>query len=536
MNAAANVDFDVMIVGSGPAGVSAAFPLLEAGLRVLMVDGGHGATLAPPAGQLLDLRCHDADQWRWMAGRDFHSLRQAEAVSPKLRVPTHATVFEGFLEANRITADDFLATGSLAPGGLSNVWGCGVACLDDDELAAFPFAPTELRASYATVAQRMGVSGGRDDDLSGFFGLDAWSQPAVPIDELQGGLLARYSDHRNAMHRNGFCLGRARVAVITEPVADRKACDRSGTCLWGCSRRALYSATEDLRLLGRYPGFNYRSGFLVERVRNDGSAVVAEGRDSNGHCMARARRLLLAAGTLASTRLALEAINHRAPVSMQSCPTAAFMLWLPRHLGRAHGAAFGLGQLAFALDLGEGTTGFGSLFSTTGIPVTEFARQMPFGKRYGIDLLEPLLTSCVVGNVFLPGALTDVTLGLDAHDGLAVRGKYRQEVDSLMRQAQRRLRASFRRLGAVMIPTSFKVGRPGSDIHYAASLPMRAHPRPGETGHNGELVGASVGAMGIHVVDGASLSNLTAKSHTLTIMANADRIARNVAQTLVATR
>lgn len=528
MSQPSKVDFDAMIVGSGPAGVTAAFPLLEAGLRVLMVDGGQGAALAPPAGQFLDLRLHDEQQWRWMVGQGFHAIRQADAISPKLRVPTHAGVFKGFLEANRITADGFLATGSLAPGGLSNAWGCGVACLDDDELAAFPFAPAELRASYRTVAQRIGVSGGRNDDLSDFFGLDDWSQPAVPIDELQGGMLERYSNSRQALLQNGFRLGRARVAVITEPVADRKACDQSGTCLWGCSRRAIYSATEDLRQLGQYPGFNYRPGFLVERVSNEGTAIVAEGRESNGPCIARARRLLLAAGTLASTRLALQAINHRAPVSMQSSPTAAFMLWLPRHLGRTPDAAFGLGQLAFALRLDDRTSGFGSLFSTTGIPVTEFARQMLFGKRYGIDLLQPLLSSCLVGNLFLPGALTDVALSLDAQDGLSVKGSYREEVESLMRLAQGRLRASFRRLGAMLIPTSFKPGRPGSDIHYAASLPMRSHPAPGETDPIGELAGTT----GIHVVDGASLSALTAKSHTLTIMANADRIARIVAQTL----
>ena len=35
-----SVDFDIIIVGSGPAGISAAFPLVESGLNVLMVDGG----------------------------------------------------------------------------------------------------------------------------------------------------------------------------------------------------------------------------------------------------------------------------------------------------------------------------------------------------------------------------------------------------------------------------------------------------------------------------------------------------------------
>ena len=522
------VDFDVIIVGSGPAGVSAAFPLVDAGLRVLMVDGGRDAQVVMPAGQFLDARRHEADQWGWMVGRDFHALRQVDAVSPKLRVPTHAGVFEGFEAANQVVANDFVAVGSLAPGGLSNAWGCGVACLTDEELAAYPVTPAEMRTSYSAVATRIGVSGGREDDLSDFFGLDDWSQEPVPIDEIQGDMLTRYSVCRERLHQNGFRLGRARVAVLTEPMANRQACDRSGSCLWGCKRRALYSATEDLRLLQGRPGFFYRPGFVVGRIVAEDATVAVEGKGLDGAGVIRARRVLLAAGTLASTRLALQAINHSGPVSMQSCPTAAFMLWLPRYLGRAHDAAFGLGQLSFSLKLADGTLGFGSLFNTTGIPVTEFARHMPFGNRHGLDLLEPLLTSCVVGNLFLPGAMTNVSLRLDADDKLVVRGTYRDEVPALMREAHRRLDASFRRLGAVLMPASFKVGRPGSDIHYAASLPMRAEPVRGQTGCHGELAGA----VGVHVVDGASLSSLPAKSHTLTIMANADRIARHLARTL----
>lgn len=523
------VDFDVIIVGSGPAGVSAAFPLVNAGLRVLMVDGGNGTRLAPPAGQFLDIRRHDATQWGWMIGRDFHALRQADAVSPKLRVPTHAAVFEGFGAANRIVADDFVAVGSLAPGGLSNAWGCGVACLTDDELASFPVRPSEMRTSYGAVARRIGVSGGCNDDLSEFFGLDEWSDPPVPIDQVQGSLLACYLGRSQALRQSGFSLGRARVAVLTKPMADRRACDRSGNCLWGCERRALYSATDDLQLLRSQPGFHYRPGFVVERVVANSDSVAIVGLGTEGVGMLQARRILLAAGTLASTRLALQAIDHRVPVPMQSCPTAAFMLWLPRHLGRHQDAAFGLGQLSYSLNLADRAVGFGSLFNPMGIPVTEFARHLPFGKRYGLDLLVPLLTSCVVGNLFLPGEMTDISLRLDADDRLVIRGLYRDEVAILMREAQRLLGVSFRQLGALLLPTSFKVGGAGSDIHYAASLPMRAEPALGQTDRYGELAGGSC----IHVVDGASLSSLPAKSHTLTIMANADRIGKHLAKVMV---
>lgn len=528
MTGTSQVDFDAIIIGSGPAGVSAAFPLVEAGLRVLMVDGGHDARLAPPAGRFLDVRRHDAGQWGWMIGRNFHALRQADAVSPKLRVPTHAAVFEGFDVANRIAADEFVAVGSLAPGGLSNAWGCGVATLTDDELATFPVIPSEMRTSYRDIARRIGVSGKCSDDLSNFFGLDEWSDAPIPIDQLQGSLLARYPNCREALSKSGFRLGRARVAALSTPRANRRACDLSGNCLWGCARRALYSAADDLQSLRGRPGFHYRRGFVVERVIAEGDSVAIEGHETDGLGTLRARRLFLAAGTLASTRLALQAINHRVPVPMQSCPTAAFMLWLPRYLGRTHDVAFGLGQLSFSLSLAGDIQAFGSLFNTTGIPVAEFARNIGFGKRFGVDLLAPMLSSCVVGNLFLPGALTNASLSLDTDDRLVVRGIYRAEVAILMRKAQRILRASFRQLGALLIPTSFKVGRPGSDIHYAASLPMRTEPALGQTNRYGELAGV----YGIHVVDGASLSSLTAKPHTLTVMANADRIAKHVSKIL----
>ncbi len=521
-------DCDVVIVGSGPAGVSAAFPLLDAGLRVVLVDGGRDVQVPALGGPFLERRLADARQWEWMVGRDFHALRQLDAVSPKFRVPAHAPVFDGFASANRIVSKDFVAVGSLATGGLSNAWGCGVACLSAEELASFPLGATEMRDSYRSVAMRIGISGGAGDDLSEFFGLDAWSQAPLAMDELQGGLFRRYMRGAGRTRRHGLRLGRARMATLSAAMGDRLSCDLSGNCLWGCQRRALYCSTEDLRALQCRPGFVYRPGFIVEDVAWDGSRAGVHGRTALGRERLHGRRVVLAAGTLASTRLALSAIDHRAAVPMQSCPTAAFLLWLPMHLGRARQAAFGLGQLAFALDLPSLGEAYGALFSTTGIPLGEFARFLPVGRRSALDVLEPLLASCIVGNVFLPGSLMDATLQLDAQGSLQVSGRFRDEVAGLMDDVRRRLAASFRALGAILLPGSFRLGRPGSDIHYAASLPMCMSPHVGQT----DAFGALVGAPGIHVVDGASLPFLPAKPHTLTIMANADRIGRHVADLL----
>lgn len=520
-------DFDVIVVGSGPAGVSATFPLVEAGLRVLMVDGGKQASLRPPGEDFLSTRAHDAEQWKWMVGKDFHALKMRDAVSPKLRVPSQAYAFDGFSRGNQVEGKEFISVGSLAKGGLSNAWGCGVARLSVDELAALPFPGSEMMASYAKVSRRIGISGRSDDDMADYFGLDEFAQPPIPMDELHTWLSRRYAKQRVELHSQGFILGRSRVAALSADIADRQACNLSGNCLWGCSRGSLYSAVYDLPALRKHSNFNELSGFVVDGLcrENDCWAVTGQIVSDGERRVVTAGKIVLAAGTLATTRIVLNALNHRHSIPMLSSPTAAFLLWLPGLLGAQRSPGFGLGQLSFTLSLYDGISAFGSTFSTTGILMSEFARHMPMSRRYGVDLLKGLLSSCVVGNLFLPGQLTKAKVRLNVDGSLVVSGKYSDSVTPLMDEARKKLNKAYWSMGALLLPGSFTVGLPGGDIHYAGTLPMRDKPVIGETASLGEVKGMD----GVYVVDGACLPILPAKSHTLTIMANADRIGSSIA-------
>lgn len=523
-------DFDVLIVGSGPAGVSAAFPLVEAGLRVLMVDGGQKPDIEPPEADFLSARGQDTEQWKWMVGENFHALKMRDAVSPKLRAPPHAYAFEGFERNNKIAGKDFITVGSMATGGLSNSWGCGVAHFSARELAPFPFPGSELELSYAKVSRRMGISGCADDDLSGYFGLDEYSQPPIPMDVLHTSMSQQYAKQKNKLNAQGFKLGRSSVAALSQDIAGRQACNLSGNCLWGCRRRSLYSAADDLPALRQRHHFRELSGFVVQGLSRDDGTWRVDGISTadNTQQSFSARNVILAAGTLATTRIVLETLHHKQPVTLLSCPTAAFLLWLPRHLGTPRAPGFGLGQLSFTVALHDDITAFGSTFATTGIPISEFVRHVPMKRRYGIDLLRGLLSSCVVGNIFLPGHLTAAEASLSEGGSLNVSGYYKPEVVSLMTEASRKLRKACWSLGAIMLPGSFTVGRPGGDIHYAGTLPMKRTPTDGETSSVGEVFGLN----GVYVVDGACLPVLPEKSHTLTIMANSDRIARTIVESL----
>jgi len=520
-------DFDIIVIGSGPAGVSVAFPLVEAGLRILMVDGGKQASVLSPETDFISARTNDTEQWKWMVGEHFHALRNHNAVSPKLRAPSHAYVFDEFETRNQIIGKNFITVGSLATGGLSNAWGCGVARFSTKEMSDFPFPAAELNASYATISKRIGISGRVDDDLSDYFGLDEYAQPPLPMDVLHTYLSQRYLKHRTRLNSQGFKLGRSRVAVLSKEMSGRQACNLSGNCLWGCRRHSMYSSKDELPTLRQRENFHELSGFVVDALTHHEDHWAVEGLATTGgerHSIT-ASKVILAAGTLATTRIVLKTLNYRYPVPLLSCPTAAFLLWLPRLLGASRRSGFGLGQLSFSLGLQDNVTAFGSTFATTSIPLSEFVRHLSLRRRYGIDLLKGLLSSCVVGNIFLPGHLTTSVAELQSDNVLCVAGNYNNTVMPMMNEVTQKLRKAYWSLGAVLLPGSFTTGSPGGDIHYAGTLPMRRSPSLGETSKYGEVRGLK----GVFVVDGACLPTLLEKSHTLTIMANADRVGRYLA-------
>jgi len=522
-------DCDVLIIGSGPSGTSAAFPLLESGKSVIMADGGKTPSIFPPEKPILESRPNDDRQWEWKIGRDFYALRHVETSTPKLRVPTHAYVFEDFEKTNRIISENFIAVGSLATGGLSNAWGCGIARLSHAELRVFPFAPEELDDGYAAAAQRMGVSGKVDDDLSAFFGVDTWAEPPLPMETLHTHILRNYSQKRDAITATGFRLGRSRVAVLGRDRKNRLCCHGTGNCLWGCARKAQYSSAYDLPDLKNFSSFRHKPGFIVEEIVREGKTFRAHGVLQGTPYALSATKIILAAGVLASTRIALRSLGLQKELPILSAPTAAFLLWLPRLFGTKPSATFGFGQLSYTVDLGNDIAGYGSTFCTTGIPLSEFMRFMPFARPYSAMLLRGLLSSCLVGNLFLSGSFSLSTVRLKDDGSLLVRGGFSKKHSEVMRHAAAKLRRAYWVCGAVLLPTSFTVGMPGGDIHCAGTFPMRAQPVLGTTSPSGEIHGLE----GVFIVDGACLPELSEKPHLMTLMANAHRIGRHLAKELL---
>ena len=155
---------------------------------------------------------------------------------------------------------------------------------------------------------------------------------------------------------------------------------------------------------------------------------------------------------------------------------------------------------------------------------------MPLTRPGAVRLSRLLQSSLLLGNCFLPGrygrSQARLERDADGRASLTVEGGVSDELPSRMKHLKRQLRNSFRRLGAWLIPNSVKLLRPGEDMRYSGTLPMRETPSLGSVDRNGELFGASR----LFIVDLSVFPTIPAKHHTLTLMANADRIGRIIAK------
>jgi choline dehydrogenase-like flavoprotein len=510
-------DADIVVVGSGPAGVSVTFPLVTAGMRVLMLDGsGPDAASAPQHEQ----------RWRSMLGPDLEALRPEDGISPKLRTPEARRIIGAFHRAVGIRGDGFRPVAALARGGLSRIWGACVSEFDADDLRDWPISVDDLRPSYRAVTARIGVSGASDDDMSSFYGLSGPLLPPLPLGPSPSEMVRRYRRHRRSLPPE-FAMGAARNAILSIAQDGREPCDLRKGCLWGCKRGAIYDSRFDLARLAAHAGFRLADGVRVTAVRPVPGGWKLSAQDGRKF---RAPRVVLAAGTLATSALVASLLPGAPRVlRLLSNPVLAIPLLVPARLGRAAATdGHALAQLGYFLRFGSAAHDriVGQIYEIDALPAASFVARLPFSRPAGDALFSAFVPAMVIATAYFPGHYSDNQIRFEPDgDGasIVVSGGFDAALAPQVRQVARRLRSIFRKLGAWTLPGT-TLAPPGADVHYAGPLGM------GNDGaHGTSAFGELRAAPGLYVVDGAALPTLPSKHVTLTIMANADRIGRHLA-------
>jgi choline dehydrogenase-like flavoprotein len=109
-------------------------------------------------------------------------------------------------------------------------------------------------------------------------------------------------------------------------------------------------------------------------------------------------------------------------------------------------------------------------------------------------------------------------------DTLLLEGRRNGRTDRALKKVVAKLGRSRALLRAVPLSPLMKVGEPGRSFHAGGTLPMRGEPGEFET----DVLGRPAGFERVHVVDSSVFPTINASPITLTVMANAHRIASAV--------
>lgn len=509
-----------------------------------MLDVGHQdpnryAELIPDR-SFLEIRRSDRQQHRYFLGDGFEGVPLGRLRTGSTITTPRRYVMDLVDRLLPASSADFHHIESLALGGLGNAWGLACYAMSGRELALMGLDQTEMEQSYRRVAARIGLSGEEDDCSPYTRGPISELQPALELDDAAAAMLDAYRAQRTRLNRVGVFAGKPVLALLSEDKDGRRASAYQDMDFWADHGRSAYRPLITIDELQRQPRFTYQPGALVLRfARETGTAVRVEYLDlpSGERRSITCGALVLAAGTLGTTRIVVRSVYPDATARPELpilCDPYYYVLCLRLALiGRAtKDRRHSVTQLVLALD--ESRDGshvpiaaFTSYRSTL---LFRLIKEAPLGRRDARRLLQYLQSGLTVAGIHhpnLPGAGRRLRLDRDdsSPTGDALRIRFSLEVGERERieRDQRVLLSAFRRLGSIPIRV-VDLGF-GASIHYAGTLPFGDPAPHGVAAATGRLNGWE----SVYVADGSPFRMLPAKGITLTLMAQADRVARHAA-------
>ncbi|WP_103071109.1 hypothetical protein [Aquimarina sediminis] len=532
------LSYDYIVVGSGATGAIAAKTLVDKGMQVGLLDIGEEDgeyKQVIPDSDFRTIRKNDKNQHSYFLGNKFEGIPwETTRVGSQLTPPrSFLTRFSEKLLP--FESDSFQPMESTAKGGLGGGWGLGCYVFSKLELEALGLSEPDMLQSYQEVASYIGLSGAKDDGSPYCLRDLKEVQPATKIEENLNGIFEAYKSRRNKLNKKNIFLGRSGLALLTKDLNGRSAVKYNDMGFWSDANKSAYRSWITIEELEKKRNFIYHPKCLVTKFGEQENEIKVYVRrtDTNEEQVFRCKKLILSPGVLGTARIVLRSFDYKKEKLPLICNPYSYIPCLQwRRLGKKiEQCKTSFAQLLLFVDENKNNfdVSMAALFSYRSLMLFKLIKETPLNFADARIIMQFLHSSFTIAGIHHPDKGSDskhITIKKDesSFTGDVLTGEYVLSDDEIQVNLarERKIRKALRTLGCFPLKT---IRTPiGGSIHYGGTLPFNEKGELFSISKSGRLGGTK----NVFVADGSGFKYLPAKGLTLTLMANANRVAKNV--------
>lgn len=514
-----NPIFDVLIIGGGPAGTASAEVFVKNGLKVAMIDGGNIQTTSEfeTVENFETIRRTYIDQYKFFLGEDLSGIN-LDSIS---HISNQATgnkrhLIKDVKDKLPVKSTNVEILQNLAKGGLTEIWGANCDFFQKNELEEIGLPASEMPKYYQDIVNAIGVSG-----ISKQYKM----LPPVKIDHNARYILERYKRKPSEFTKLGLDVHPPYLGILSKNKGLRQKGRYTDTEYWSDIGKSVYRARYSIEELEKRRNFFYIKGVVVS-VKDTGKVVIIETVDQSYF----SKVVVLAAGPLSTGRILVRSFglyNVKFPILTKYSIISPCLLFA--NLNKRGDT----NKHSFCQLVMENTNTNIDDYSYTQFYSYKSLLLFKLLKYLKLPLPESLSVLSIISSALV---LADTRVGCDFKNSgyyflkkeknnkevLNIVYKKAMEGKNLKGSIFKKVKKGFKELGLFALKHVYMPF--GSTAHYAGTLSKKGGNKLLNLDKNGKLERSAR----IYIADASGWDALPAKPPTLTIMANARRVATSL--------